>query len=201
MARKKNAEFWVVEIDQGEIGATPVSKKMNASEAECALVAKRLEIPSVQNLSSEITLYRTPGNKAIIQAEGVLKADVTQSCVITHKPVKQHIEEEFEAWYADPESFVSFNKVKNERRASKSGEQEVQALDEREDPEPIVNGKIDLGDLVSQYLSLALDPYPKAYGAEWENDDKPEAIPEGATDASLRRNPFAALKDLKGSKE
>ena len=37
-------------------------------------------------------------------------------------------------------------------------------------PEPIEAGAIDIGELVAQYLSLALDPHPRAPGASLDPD-------------------------------
>ena len=54
--------------------------------------------------------------------------------------------------------------------------------------EPLEGDEIDLGELLVQHLSLALDPYPRLEGAE-------SLLPEYRT-ATLS-SPFAALKDLK----
>lgn len=177
---------WSVVIDQGEIGPQPLERRIQAGEADCRAIAAHLDIVGVENLNAEFRLSRTPGNKAVIHVEGVLKAGIVQKCVITQSPVKSYIEEEFEGWYADPASFVSFAKARNERSTS---EGEVQVLEEREDPEPIINGKIDLGDMAVQYLSLSLPEYPRAHGAVWAEGTAPEPTP--------RENPFAALKALK----
>lgn len=197
---KKEQSVWDVLADQGEIGLQPTHKALSAGEPDRKAIAKLLELVAVDSLTADITLQRVPGNKAVIHVQGMLKANVVQSCVISQAPVKAHIEDEFEGWYADTDSFVSINKARNER-SSKSkthaADNEVQIVDEREDPEPIINGKIDLGDLVVQYLSLALPPYPRAHGVTWDNSDDPEAAPPSG---SGRLNPFAALKDWKSSR-
>lgn len=183
---------WSYLVDESEVGANkPYTKKLAASEAECALVAARLHLAGVQSLSAELTLSRVPLNKAVIHVEGVLKAGVTQSCVVTSAPVKSHVEDEFEAWFANPSSFTSIAKARNDR-AAKAADAEIPVLEEQEDPEPIIDGKIDLGDLVTQYLSLSLDPYPRAHGA-----GLPEGQAEVAPPSDLLKNPFAALKDWK----
>lgn len=198
MSRKKTATTdlgWVYLIDQGEIGQNPYHKAIAAGEADLKALAARLGIPGVQSLSAEVVLQRVPGNKAVIHVEGMLKADVTQSCIISHAPVKGHIEEEFEGWYADPSSFTSLARARHEK-AGKAADIEIPIMDEREDPEPMVNGKIDLGDLVAQYLSLSLNPYPRAHGVAWDR----ESVDHGrdAQPATpLRKNPFEALKDWK----
>ena len=67
-------------------------------------------------------------------------------------------------------------------------------LEEKEDPEPVVNGYIDLGEVVTQFLSLALDPYPHKEGVTHDLTDE---------DADIERktrkieNPFAKLEAMK----
>lgn len=198
MSRKKadpGNPGWIYLVDQGEIGPQLVHKKIVAGEADLKAVARRLDIPSVQSLSADLTLQRAPGNKAVIHVIGILKADVTQSCVVSFAPVKNYIEEEFEGWFSDPASFTSFAKAKHEK-AGRIPDIEVPVMDEKEDPEPMVNGKIDLGDLVCQYLSLGLDPYPRAHGVT-----APELTEQQQQEISaVRKNPFEALKDWKGGK-
>ena len=63
-------------------------------------------------------------------------------------------------------------------------------------PEAIIDGYIDAGELVTQYLSLALNPYPHAEGVKYElGDDNEEAIKPKLD------NPFAALKEWKNNKK
>lgn len=183
---------WSYQMDQTEISANqPYHKKLSATESECKSIAERLNIPAIQSLSAEMTLSRVPGNKAVVYVEGMLKASVTQNCVVTGTPVNSHVEEEFEAWYADPSSFTSLSKARHERTA-KGSDAEIPVLEEHEDPEPMTDGKIDLGDLVTQYLSLGLDPYPRIPGAAWEGGKK-DVVPP----SELRKNPFDVLKDWK----
>jgi uncharacterized metal-binding protein YceD (DUF177 family) len=56
-------------------------------------------------------------------------------------------------------------------------------------PEPLEGDTIDVGAIVADHLSLALDPFPRAAGATYE----PAAQP-----ADAKPNPFAALAQLKG---
>ena len=57
-------------------------------------------------------------------------------------------------------------------------------------PEPIVNGAIDIAALATEFLVLALDPYPRKEGAMFE----PVIAPVDPAD-----HPFAALEALKTS--
>ena len=53
-------------------------------------------------------------------------------------------------------------------------------------PDPLIGGAVDLGSVVSEHLTLALDPYPRKDGAK---------MPGEATDAA--ESPFAALLRLR----
>ncbi len=51
-----------------------------------------------------------------------------------------------------------------------SGEEEVEALSAAE-IEPIEHGRIDVGRIVYETLSAAIDPYPRKAGAEFAADE------------------------------
>ena len=50
-------------------------------------------------------------------------------------------------------------------------------------PDPIINGEIEWGGLMVEFLALALDPYPRKPGVEFQFEAQGEA-----------EHPFAALK-------
>src|SRR5690606_22661187 len=89
---------------------------------------------------------------SVIRVLGEFSADVVQTCVVTLEPVPSHISGSFETFFSedgvDPDSEVDFDHDNDEDL-----------------PELIENGKIDVGELVSQYLSLELDPFPRLPGA------------------------------------
>ena len=47
-------------------------------------------------------------------------------------------------------------------RAGGCADAELELLPEEEDPEPVVDGMIDVGELAAQFLLLGVDPYPRA---------------------------------------
>jgi hypothetical protein len=57
--------------------------------------------------------------------------------------------------------------------------------------EPLVDGKVDLGALATEFLILGLDPYPR----------KPGAIFQPPADAGPDEGPFAALGALKKGRD
>lgn len=196
MPKKYQPELseWSVLVEADKIGSDPKSFHIEASQEQQDDLARRYGILSVDHAEADITLQKVRGGT--IHALGTLRARVTQSCVVTLEPVPSDIVEEFEGWFGDDSAAVSFARAKSEREAKKAN-MEVEILEESVDPEPIVNGKIDIGELAAQHLSLSLAPYPHAPGVEHDLtvDSKEQGVSrEGA---SLRKNPFEALKDWK----
>lgn len=186
------ATEWSVPIDVTKLSADPKTFHIEASDDERLDLAHRMGIVSVESAVADVTLQM--GRGKIIHAIATLRAVVTQACVVSLAPVTEHIEEQFEGWFGGDDSAVSFARAKSDREAKKSG-MEVEILEESVDPEPIVGGKIDIGEFVTQNLCLALNPYPHAPGVQHDMGvDSREQAPEGA---SIRKNPFEALKDWK----
>lgn len=147
------------------------SMTLEASEAERAAVAERLKVLSIGALQAELDILRDLTGDVIVT--GRILADVEQACVVTLEPVGQRV---------DAELF--------QRYSARSAEPEG----EEEDPiEPIHEGEIEVGDVIVQNLSLALDPYPRAPESHFEAVDDDAGKPSG---------PFAALAALqeKGEK-
>ena len=155
-------------------------------------LCQRLGVMSVESLEADIRVSHHSGEMSYY-IKGQIRADVTQACVVTLEPVHSHIEDDFEAWYADSEAAVSIAKARHEK-LNKKGHGEFPILDEKDDPEALVEGKIDLGELVTQYLSLSINPYPHAEGVEFEAFERKVG---GLEDGDLAKNPLAALKDWK----
>lgn len=182
---------WSVYIDADAIEDAPVAMEVSPSDEEAKALARRLDVVSIDGLKANITARR---HGLSIHVQGRLEAEVTQSCVVSGDPVTSTLTEDFEGWFADPDAAVPLAKARKER-AQKKSHTEVPILEESEDPEPIIDGRIDVGELTAQYLSLALNPYPHAEGAEehpllHQESDEPAGEP-------MTRNPFAALKGWK----
>lgn len=180
---------WSFVVNIEDVGAEPKTYSFTASAQQRADMARRFAIPSIEKASASVTLQRAGGG--VIHAMGTVRADLTQSCVISLAPVSASVEDEFEGWYGDKNKAVSFARAKNDREAKKTN-MESEILEESVDPEPIIGGKIDIGELATQYLSLALDPYPQAEGAARAFGVKTENETAGT-----RKSPFEALKDWK----
>ena len=179
---------WSFSIDPTHVLKGGEVYDFEASADQCKALKQRFGVIAVEHAKAQFKAKPTQGGH-VLHVAGTLQAKVVQACVVSEAPVEQTIEEHFEGWFADPDNIVSFKKARRDK-AMQAGE-ELQIAEEHEDPEPFIDGMIDVGELAAQHLSLALDPYPRDPEAEYEGE---------ATDASEPidapfTNPFAKLKD------
>ena len=142
---------------------------LDATDEERRRLAERFGLLALERLTAELTVTR--GASGIpIRVRGRLTAAVVQECVVSLEPVPSKIKELIDIEYSP---------------ASDDGEEEIFHLDQPEPPEPLVGDSLELGELVAQHLSVALDPYPRKAGLaplEWgggqmEKDGKEAAGP------------------------
>ncbi|HLG87864.1 MAG TPA: DUF177 domain-containing protein [Alphaproteobacteria bacterium] len=145
---------------------------IEADSGERARLAERFGLVSLDRLDASVRIRRREGGN--VRVAGQLAADIVQTCVITLEPFPSHIEDSFTVEYTE---------------APPEAKQDLSLDLEYETPEPIEGGIIDVGELVAQHLSLALDPHPRAPGAEldqrWSDSGQNEP------------SPFAVLEKLK----
>ena len=150
---------------------------VHANEAECAALARLNSLPAV--LSLEAPLRVTRSGREGLKVVGVLRAKVRQTCVVTVEDFDATLEEPISLRFAPPEV---------EGRSRHSGRETLSADDaldmEREGPDPLIGGQIDLGALAAEFLTLGLDPHPR----------KPDAHFEEPAPAKPEESPFAVLK-------
>lgn len=170
---------------------------IQANPDQLKAIAKRLDVKEVKSVEADLTLTLQNGGH-ILYINGNFKADVIQECVVTNEPLESFVQDDIEAWYADHDKAIPFARAQQKIKAIEEGD-EVQMLDEKDDPESMVDGQVDLGEMVIQFLSLAINPYPRKDG-NYENieggEDSSQSPQQQATQqATLRPNPFAALKN------
>ena len=155
-----------------------------ATPEECAALAGFLDLVAVQRVDAMLLLKRRGAH--LIRVAGTLEANVVQRCVVTLAPVPQQIQETFEVMFTDAPP------QRDDRDEDTFDPREIDIDYAEEDPPDLIEGgMIDLGVVVAEHLALALDPFPRAEGAEF-------AAPEGLDDgAEAMPNPFAALAALK----
>ena len=119
---------------------------LNAKDTECAKLAQRFGILELKSLTAALHIAFA-SNGRFINVTGHLNADVVQECVVTLEPLPAHVHCEIDLQCLD-EKDLDF------------GKSNLITPDD-ENIEPIVNGEIDLGEIVAQHLGAALDPYPR----------------------------------------
>jgi uncharacterized metal-binding protein YceD (DUF177 family) len=165
--------------------------KMKAEPQHLKDIARRMDVLAINSLEADLKLMLQNAGH-ILYITGNFKAEIIQECVVTLKPITSSVEDSFEAWYADHDKAVSFNRAKHQLKALEEGD-EVQILEEQDDPEALIDGQVDLGEVVIQFLSLAVNPYTR----DQSLDEGDAPLTKEILDKSsiLKPNPFAALKN------
>ncbi len=166
--------FRVDEIKEGASGT------IEASVAEMASIAKLLDLRGLESLAMSYRLSRLGAGR--VRLDGTLKAKVTQTCVVSLEPVQSDIAVPVEVEFWPEDILASYEAREEEHGAATLADW----------PEPISEGRIDLGPVLYQTLATSLDPYPRKEGVSFrwsEGNEEPGG--EKAT------SPFAALEALK----
>ena len=135
-----------------ELGRDVAHRQIKANEAECAALARRLGLPAIDGLSAELELRKSKDGKQV-SVDGRMTANVTQECVVSLDPFDVELAEPIE------ERFAEIDENEPELPVEDDLGEDEEAYDE-----PIVENRIDLGEMLAQCLSLALDPYPRQPG-------------------------------------
>lgn len=157
--------------------------RFDVGESERAALARRFDLLELKSFRGSISVK--PWRRHGLVAEGRFEADLVQSCVATLEPLDAHLDEPFVIHFLPLEMI--------ERDAASAAGKEIIVDAQNEDPPEIIeNGRVDLGEAMSEQLAIAIDPYPRKPGAEFTE----RALPS-ADVAEIKPNPFAALEKLK----
>ena len=147
---------------------------LSAGEAECASIAERLGLLSLDRLEAHAVLGRD-GQR--IRATGRIKAALEQACVATGEPVPAHVDEAFDI------TFLPEPRAGGPEDEIELGANDLDAMFHD-------GSAIELGSAIVDSLALALDPYPRSAGAD-------AALKEAGVLSEEEAGPFAALAALK----
>jgi uncharacterized metal-binding protein YceD (DUF177 family) len=160
---------------------------LEATPEERAALARRFDLVELPSLEADGEILAFDhGRRA--RVEGVIRARVVQTCVVTLDPVPARIEDSFVRTYTSTPA-----------RPSGVEQEMVLDLDAEDPPEPLEGGVVDVGEAVAETLGLALDPYPRAPGAGLgEGGISAGSTPEGPGDPpeKKRESPFSVLRGL-----
>jgi len=148
-------------------------------EPACNAIAEFYELDGLEGFTVRIRLTRLSKNE--FRMEGHFAVTVLQTCIVTLKPVRSAVEEDFErAYMVAP---------------LRAAQREASAVDVRlegDEAEILRGSSLDLAAPVLEELSLMIDPYPRIPGAAFE---------DGTKAASPEESPFAVLQALKDKLE
>lgn len=155
-----------------EIEDAPLTRHVEADEAERAALAVRFGVVAVRRLEAEIT---ASGNGDEARASGVVRAHLERRCVATLELLDETIDERFSVWF---------------KRGPVTAAPDAEIEIDENSPEPLEGDVLDLGEIAAQQMALAMDAYPRRADAALVEDF-------GGADAKRRQSPFAALEALK----
>jgi uncharacterized metal-binding protein YceD (DUF177 family) len=157
-----------------DIGAKGHSGTRAATAEERQEMSRVLDITACEALSIDYEIK--PGLAGHYRLTGRLLADVVQPCVVTLEPVAQHIDEALDVDLRPAESLPA------------AGDESESDILDGPDFGLIEDDAVNIGLIVLEHMSTAIDPYPRLPGAELE---------AAQSVAGRSANPFAVLKNLK----
>ncbi|MEP9353413.1 DUF177 domain-containing protein [Xanthobacter sp. KR7-65] len=137
--------------------------------ATCAGLARFAGLLAVEDLKAQ--LHFAPEGATGVHVTGRVTATVRQTCGVTLEAFDAPLAEDIDVHFVPAGTY----------------EPPKEEDDPVDPPDEIVDGRIDAGALVGEFLALGVDPYPRKPGAVFE----PPAEDPGAL------SPFAALARLK----
>lgn len=176
----------VVEVPENGLEIT-----IAATAQERAALAEADGLRAVSRLEADLRVTREIAGG--VRVTGELRADIRQTCVVSLEDFDARVVEPIDVRFApEPTIEASSQSGRNwrDRRHAEPEPKEsktsrhIADLDE-ETPDPLVDGRIDLGAIVAEFLALGLDPYPRKPGASFAEPDA------GAKESA---SPFASLR-------
>ncbi len=185
------------------IGANDLPFSFAANADECLALAARLDVPSVDRLEASGFLRKESKNR--IRLRGQFVADICQTSVLTLEEMSSRLQEKFSVLLC-PEG--------DPLLVETDGEDKVMDSQNFDDIDVLDNEFIDLADQVAQFVSLAVDPYPREAEDLLITDlpnvtdlaiktkgavtfDVPNDRLMGGVDNQGKQNPFVVLKNLR----
>ena len=150
---------------------------LDITSSERAALARRFGLQSLDRMVASATICRL-GDDAV-RLRIAFSADVVQRCVVTLEPVEATFEREEDILFLRPGGNIV----------------DVVVDPTGDEPEPLPGDVLDIGEAVAEQFGLALDPYPRKAGVEFEAEMmRPK-------DGDGRDSPFEALRTLATERE
>ena len=174
-------------IDVSRILSKGRQCKFEASEQERAALAERYAVLSIDSLVAEcfIAPSENRGKKKHYKLEATFRAKVVQSCGISLDPIEENISGEFT---------IILQQASKKHRGEPA---EIDFTHDEEDIEFLSSDIIDVGEMIAQHFSLAINPYPRKQGVTGEELGQKIIKEEDSLLETEKKNPFDVLKSLK----
>jgi uncharacterized metal-binding protein YceD (DUF177 family) len=150
---------------------------IEATPAEREALAAFYRLPAVAALTA--TLRVDPWGQGGVRVTGAVHGELTQTCVVSLEPFPATVDEDVDVRFATP--------LATNSKSTATEETQTFSLLDEDEPDPVIDGKIDLGALTVEFFALGLDPYPRKPGA---------VLDEERTNSEPTDSPFAALAQL-----
>lgn len=168
-----SAASWTRRVVVADLPAEGEIFELAPDAAARAALARHVGLLALPALRARLKVI--PAGKGGALVEGDLEATVRQTCVVSLEAFDAELREVITVRFA-PEANTAPGLVVE--------------LGEDDPPDALVDGAVDLAAVVTEFLALAIDPYPRKPGAVFVR-------PAETKDPSA--SPFAALGKLKGS--
>ena len=155
---------------------------IEATPAEREALASFYKLPAIAALTA--TLRLEPWGRGGARVTGAVHSELTQVCVVSLEPFPATVDEDVDVRFAP--------RAAADPKSSAAKEAQTFSLADEDEPDPVIDGKIDLGALAAEFFALGLDPYPRKPGAVLDEDH---------TNSGSIDSPFSALaqRDKPGS--
>jgi uncharacterized metal-binding protein YceD (DUF177 family) len=153
----------VVSFDRIDV-QKPLTLQIEADVDTCLVLAERFGWLNIDGIKGEVTLSRLAGQACYMK--GTIKADITQSCVVTDEPVRQHL-----SIFVD-ERFAIMDTPKDEELIDPMSVQ----------TEPMIGRNIPVGETIAQLIALEAPEWPRVdsvSSVEMKDADFEESGPFG----------------------
>ncbi len=179
-------------VDVASVGPEGSSVTIEASDTERRALAAANTLVEVVSFVARLRLLRE--GRTGIAVTGEVDAVVRQTCVVTLEAFETALTEPVAIHFLPERELDALqDQLGGDASAAPGLAAHARADDGDEEPDlpdPIVNGRIDVGAVAAEFFTLGLDPYPRKPGASF-------AAP--AEEAKV--SPFAALARLRDMKD
>lgn len=155
---------------------------IQASKVECQALAQRMEISELKSLQAKLQIKVSQHISGNFRIDGHIKADLVQLCGVTSQPVNEVIDENFaETLTTSEENLTPEDEI--------TGNNDI--------PVDLVTGdSFDAGEIVAQWLTLLLNPYPRSDAPEYSHNETART-----EEGEPTHTPFDVLGSLKNQEK